>query len=64
MDEFQASGFPVTIVRPSSTYGDTMIPGAINSWEKPWSLIDRMRRGEPIRSGARWTKNGTRDAIG
>lgn len=48
MDEYRASGFPVTIVRPSFTYGDTMIPAAINSWEKPWSLVDRMRRGKPI----------------
>jgi len=48
MDEYRASGFPVTIVRPSFTYGDTMIPAAINSWTKPWSIVDRMRRGKPI----------------
>jgi Nucleoside-diphosphate-sugar epimerases len=48
MDEHRASGFPVTIVRPSYTYGDTMIPAAINSWTKPWSIVDRMRRGKPI----------------
>ncbi|AGA57827.1 nucleoside-diphosphate-sugar epimerase [Thermobacillus composti KWC4] len=48
MDEHKASGFLVTIVRPSYTYGDTMIPAAINSWEKPWSIVDRMRRGKPV----------------
>jgi nucleoside-diphosphate-sugar epimerase len=48
MEEFRASGFPVTIVRPSHTYGDTMIPTAINSRTKPWSIVDRMRRGKPV----------------
>ncbi|KRE25152.1 SDR family oxidoreductase [Paenibacillus sp. Soil522] len=40
--------FPVTIVRPSFTYGDTMIPAALNSWPHPWSLIARMREGRPV----------------
>jgi len=48
MEERAKSGFPVTIVRPSFTYGDTMIPAAQNSWQKPWSLVDRIRRGMPI----------------
>ncbi|MFA5424104.1 MAG: SDR family oxidoreductase [Phycisphaerae bacterium] len=48
MAEYRESGFPVTIVRPSFTYGDTMIPAAINSWPKPWTLIDRMRRGKKV----------------
>ncbi|TBL70412.1 SDR family oxidoreductase [Paenibacillus thalictri] len=48
MDAYREEGFPVTIVRPSFTYGDTMIPAALNSWQHPWSLVDRMRRGEPI----------------
>jgi len=48
LEAYAASGFPVTIVRPSFTYGDTMIPAALNSWHHPWSLVDRMRRGEPI----------------
>jgi len=48
MAAYREQGFPVTIVRPSFTYGDTMIPAALNSWSKPWSLIDRMRQGRPI----------------
>ena len=48
MDEYRANGFPVTIVRPSFTYGNTMIPAALNSWAMPWSLVDRMRSGKPI----------------
>ncbi|MCL6602738.1 MAG: SDR family oxidoreductase [Paenibacillus sp.] len=42
------TGFPVTIVRPSHTYGDTAIPAALSSWQHPWSLIDRIRKGLPI----------------
>ncbi len=41
-------GFPVTIVRPSLTYGDTQVPLAINSWERPFTAIARMRRGRPL----------------
>ncbi len=48
MEERAKSGFPVTIVRPSYTYGDTMIPAALNSWQHPWSLVARMRKGLPV----------------
>jgi nucleoside-diphosphate-sugar epimerase len=42
------SGFPVTIVRPSLTYGPSQIPVVIGSWDKPYTIIDRMRRGAKI----------------
>ena len=45
---WQETGFPATIVRPSLTYGDICIPYVLNSWHKPWTLIDRMRRGKRI----------------
>lgn len=48
MEEYRKNNFPVTIVRPSFTYGVTMIPAALNSWQHPWSLIDRMRKGKKI----------------
>lgn len=48
LEEQAASGFPVTIVRPSFTYGDTMIPAALNSWQHPWSIVARIREGRPI----------------
>lgn len=41
-------GFPVTIIRPSLTYGDTQIPLAVNSWLKPFTAIARMRAGKKI----------------
>ncbi len=46
--ELRDNGFPVTIVRPSFTYGQTVIPLSFNSWERPYTVIDRMRRGKPV----------------
>jgi nucleoside-diphosphate-sugar epimerase len=48
MDAYRSDGFPVTIVRPSFTYGNTMIPASLNSWQHPWSLVARMRAGKPV----------------
>jgi nucleoside-diphosphate-sugar epimerase len=48
MKAYREEGFPVTIVRPSLTYGDTQIPLAVNSWEKSWTAVDRMRRGKKV----------------
>jgi nucleoside-diphosphate-sugar epimerase len=48
MQAFRQEGFPVTIVRPSLTYGPTQIPFCVGSWEHPWSIIDRMQRGRKI----------------
>jgi nucleoside-diphosphate-sugar epimerase len=48
MQAYRQSGFPVTIVRPSLTYGPTQIPVAVGSWSKPWTIVDRMRRGKKI----------------
>ncbi len=41
-------GFPGVIVRPSFTYGDPLIPLAVNSWSKPYTAVDRMKRGLPV----------------
>lgn len=45
---FRDEQFPVVIIRPSLTYGDTIIPLAINSWQKSYTAVDRMRRGLPV----------------
>ena len=47
-DEYKNNSFPVTIVRPSHTYGDTFIPWIFNSKNSRWSVIERMKRGKPI----------------
>jgi nucleoside-diphosphate-sugar epimerase len=41
-------GFPAVIVRPSLTYGETLVPLVLNSWKQSWTLVDRMRRGMPV----------------
>ncbi len=40
--EYRESGFPVTIVRPSHTYDETLVPLVGR-----WTAIERMRRGAP-----------------
>jgi nucleoside-diphosphate-sugar epimerase len=48
LEAHRERGFPVTIVRPSLTYGESIIPLAINSWAKSYTAVDRMRRGLPV----------------
>jgi nucleoside-diphosphate-sugar epimerase len=60
----RASDFPATIVRPSHTYDETLIP-----IEGGWTAIDRMRRGVPVLvhgdGTSLWTLTHTRDfAVG
>lgn len=61
---YRASGFPATIVRPSHTYDQTLIP-----IEAGWTAIDRMRRGVPVvvhgDGTSLWTLTHARDfAVG
>jgi nucleoside-diphosphate-sugar epimerase len=46
--EYRQSGFPAVIVRPSLTFGPPIIPSTFYSWSKPWTLVDRIRKGRPI----------------
>jgi nucleoside-diphosphate-sugar epimerase len=48
MEAYKSNAFPVTIVRPSLTYGDTIIPYVLVSWVNPWSLIDRLLKGKRV----------------
>ena len=48
MQEYREDAFPITIVRPSLTYGDSQVTLAVNSWEKSYTVIDRMRRGQKV----------------
>lgn len=48
MRAFREEGFPVTIVRPSLTYGPSQIPLCIGSWVDPWTVPDRMLRGAEV----------------
>ncbi|MEW6083310.1 MAG: SDR family oxidoreductase [Chloroflexota bacterium] len=48
MDAFRNENFPVTIIRPSLTYGPTQISLAMNSWLHPWTIIECMRQGKKV----------------
>jgi nucleoside-diphosphate-sugar epimerase len=48
MRAYREEGFPMTIVRPSLTYGDTQVTLALNSWTRSYTVVDRMRRGKKV----------------
>jgi nucleoside-diphosphate-sugar epimerase len=48
MQAYRDEGFPITIIRPSLTYGDTQIPLVLNSWQKSYTAVDRMLRGQKM----------------
>jgi nucleoside-diphosphate-sugar epimerase len=48
MRVFRDEGYPVTIIRPSLTFGDSIVPLAVNSWLKGYTIVDRMRKGLPV----------------
>src|SRR6476660_3384202 len=49
MKAYREEGFPITIVRPSLTYGETLIPLVMNSWaEMSYTAVDRMIRGKKL----------------
>ncbi len=48
MRAYQQAGFPVTIVRPSLTYGPSQIPLVGASWGHPYTAIQRMKRGQKV----------------
>ena len=57
---YREHGFPATIIRPSHTYDETLVP-----LEGGWTQVDRMRRGKPVVvSGdgtSLWTLTHSRD---
>ncbi len=54
MKAYREEAFPITIVRPSLTYGDTQIPLITNSWEKPYTIVDRMLKKTKSCGARRW----------
>ncbi|MBW4031165.1 MAG: NAD-dependent epimerase/dehydratase family protein [Acidobacteria bacterium] len=60
---YRASGFPMTIVRPSHTYDATLVP-----LDGGWTALDRLRRGVPIvlhgDGTSLWTLTNSRDFAG
>jgi nucleoside-diphosphate-sugar epimerase len=48
LQAYREEGFPVTIVRPSLTYGETLVPLVLNSWQQSYTVVDRMIRGQKL----------------
>jgi len=48
LQAYREEGFPVTIVRPSLTYGENLIPLVINSWQRSYTVVDRMLKGKKV----------------
>lgn len=48
MRAHRETGFPVTIIRPSHTYGDTGVPVALHGRKGSFAVVDRIRRGEKV----------------
>ncbi len=48
MQAYRQEKFPITIIRPSLTYGPSQIPLCMGSWAHPYTLIERMRQGGPV----------------
>ncbi|MEI7848426.1 MAG: SDR family oxidoreductase [Chloroflexota bacterium] len=48
LDEYRKKKFPVTIIRPSHTYGLSQIPLIMGSWEHPYTIVDRIKRGKKV----------------
>jgi nucleoside-diphosphate-sugar epimerase len=44
--EYRAKGFPITIVRPSYTYGETWIPCVVAG--HGYTIVDRIRKGKKV----------------
>ena len=48
MEAYDMDFFPVTIVRPSHTYGIGKLPLAIHGEKGSWQVLDRMMRHQPV----------------
>lgn len=45
---YREEGFPITIIRPSHTYGDRSLPVAIHGDKGSWQVLKRMIEGKPV----------------
>lgn len=48
MRKYREEGFPVTIIRPSHTYGDRSVPVGIHGTNGSWQVLSRMLQGKPV----------------
>lgn len=48
MKAYHKEQFPVTVIRPSLTYGISQIPLVVASWSHPYTVIDRIKRSKKV----------------
>lgn len=48
MEKYRSEGFPVTIVRPSHTYGNRSVPLGVHGAKGSWQVLRRMLDGKPV----------------
>lgn len=48
MRHYREEGFPITIVRPSHTYGQRGVPVAVHGEKGCWQVLRRMMQGRPV----------------
>lgn len=48
MKRYREDGFPITIIRPSHTYGDRSVPLAVHGSKGSWSVLKRMLTGREV----------------
>ena len=48
MQAYRQIDFPVTIVRPSHTYGERNIPVAIHGKKGSWQVVERIKNRKPV----------------
>lgn len=62
---YRDNGFPVTIVRPSHTYGDQSVPLGVHGKRGSWQVLKRMLEGKPViihgDGTSLWTITNNRD---
>lgn len=65
MERYRTRGFPVTIIRPSHTYGDHFVPLAVQGDMGYWQVLKRMLDGKPViipgDGTSLWTVTNNRD---
>ena len=46
--QYEQNGFPVTVVRPSHTYGNRSVPTALHGKHGSWQIVRRIMAGKPV----------------
>lgn len=48
MEKYRMEGFPITVIRPSHTYGNSSVPVAVHGKNGSFSVLERIRKGKKV----------------